>query len=147
MNFTKKTEGKMEAQGTKLFIVDDNKLLVTNLKFYLENRFGDSIAISTFENGESCLKEISTDTNIIVLDYFMDGKNGLDTLKEIKKNNPKTKVIMLSNNEDIAIAIETFRAGAKDYLLKENDYLKRLTTIIGKLLKRPIHIIVKGFSK
>lgn len=137
----------MEAQGTKLFIVDDNKLLVTNLKFYLENRFGDSIAISTFENGESCLKEISTDTNIIVLDYFMDGKNGLDTLKEIKKNNPKTKVIMLSNNEDIAIAIETFRAGAKDYLLKENDYLKRLTTIIGKLLKRPIHIIVKGFSK
>ena len=35
-------------------------------------------------------------THILILDYFMDGKNGLEILKAIKGTNPKTEVITLS---------------------------------------------------
>lgn len=98
----------METQGINLFIVDDNKLLVADLKNYLHTKFQSNLEISTFYDGESCLKKITKDTHIVILDYFLEGKNGLEILKKIKTSNPKTEVIMLSNNEDIAIAIETF---------------------------------------
>ena len=48
----------METQGLNLFIVDDNKLMVTDLKHYLLNKFGGGVKISTFENGESCLEKV-----------------------------------------------------------------------------------------
>jgi len=119
----------MKTQGLNLFIVDDNKLAVTNLQYYLQNKFGTSINVSTFNDGESCLAKVDKETNIVILDYFMKGKNGLDTLKSIKTINPKTEVIMLSGNEDMALAIETFRAGATDYVIKgASRRLQRLRT-------------------
>ncbi|MDP2385299.1 MAG: response regulator [Bacteroidota bacterium] len=137
----------MDTQVTKLFIVDDNKLLVSSLKTYLQNRFGPALVISTFDDGESCLKEISNETQIIILDYYLEGKNGLDILKKIKETNPKTEVIMLSSNEDIAIAIDLFRAGAKDYIIKGNKYWEKLTHLLDVLIAKPIRVVVKGFSK
>jgi len=47
----------MEKQGMNLFIVDDDKLVVSDLKIYLNFRFGNDINISTFTDGESCLKK------------------------------------------------------------------------------------------
>jgi len=46
----------METLGTNLFIVDDDTILVAALKNYLQNRFGQSLHISTFNNGNSCLE-------------------------------------------------------------------------------------------
>lgn len=137
----------METQGINLFIVDDNKLLASDLKIFLQNRFGSDLIITTFENGESCLKKIDCSIHIVILDYFMEGKNGLEILKVIKSINPKTEVIMLSTNEDIAIAIETFRAGARDYVLKGDGAWKKVMKIVDIIITKPIRIIVKGFLK
>ena len=67
----------MTTQGLNLFIVDDNRLMVSTLKQYLQNRFGMGINISTFNDGESCLKNVNKETNIVILDYYMPGQNGL----------------------------------------------------------------------
>jgi DNA-binding NarL/FixJ family response regulator len=136
----------METQGTNLFIVDDNRLMVTELKHYLQNRFGVSLNISTFDDGESCLEKVDKETNIVILDYFMDGKNGLDILKSIKTINPKTEVIMFSCNEDTAVAIETFRAGAKDYIVKGVGSWKKLIKIINYIITEPIRLMVREFG-
>ena len=135
----------MKTQGLNLFIVDDNKLAVTNLQYYLQNKFGASINVSIFYDGESCLKMVDRDTEIVILDYFMEGKNGLDVLKSIKTINPKTEVIMLSGNEDIALAIETFRAGAKDYVIKGNGSLKKVTKIVHYIITAPMRLLVDEF--
>jgi two-component system response regulator HydG len=121
--------------------------LVADLKNYLQTKFKSSLEISTFYDGESCLKKITKDTHIVILDYFLDGKNGLEILKMIKTTNPKTEVIMLSNNEDIAIAIETFRAGAKDYVIKSDGYWKKIINLVNGMVTKPIIIIVKGFFR
>lgn len=136
----------METQGINLFIVDDNKLLATDLKYYLSNRFGVSVNISTFHDGESCLKRIDKDTHIVILDYFLDGKDGLEVLKEIKNINEKTEVIMLSSNENIVLAIETFRAGAKDYVIKGQGAWKKITKIVEYIITEPIRIIAREFG-
>ena len=136
----------METQGINLFIVDDNKLMVADLKHYLQNRFGADVHISTFNNGESCLEKVDKNTHVVILDYFMDGKNGLEILKLIKAINPKTEVIMLSSNEDIALAINSFRMGAKDYVLKGQGSWKKITKLVYHIITEPIRILVREFG-
>jgi DNA-binding NtrC family response regulator len=136
----------METQGLNLFIVDDNVSMVTALKQYLQKRFGDALRIYTFYNGESCLKKINKDTDIVILDYYMDGKNGLETLKSIKEINPKTEVILLSSNEDIGTAIESFKEGAVDYIVKGPSSWKKLTDLINHFFTAPIRMIVREFG-
>lgn len=138
----------METQVTNLFIVDDNKLLVADLKNHLQIIFENSLNISTFYDGESCLAELNADTHVVILDYFLEGKNGLEILRSIKKINPKTEVIMLSSNEDIVVAIDTFRAGAKDYIVK-NGYnsSREIVKLVYNIVARPVNVIVKGFFR
>ena len=136
----------MKTQGMNLFIVDDNRLMVADLRQYLQSRFGASLKISTFDDGESCLLKVNKETDVVILDYFMEGKNGLEILKSIKAINPLTEVIMLSGNEDIALAIETFRSGAKDYIIKGRGSLTKITNLVGDILTRPIKLLVKEFG-
>lgn len=129
-----------------LYIVDDNVSMVTALKHYLQKRFGHGLKISTFYSGESCLKKINKDTDIVILDYYLNGKNGLETLKSIKEINPETEVIMLSSNEDVAMAIESFKEGARDYIVKGPSAWKKLAALINNIFTAPIRIIVREFG-
>lgn len=136
----------MATQKLNLFIVDDDKLMALQLKLFLQDKFGENLYISTFYDGDSALEKIDTETHIVILDYFLENKNGLDILKAIKEINPRTHVIMLSNNEDIAVAIQTFRAGAKDYVVKGDGSWKKLTRVINRMLRQPMRVVVKGFK-
>ena len=136
----------MQAQGINLFIVDDNKLVLTDLKLYLQNRFGSDLNISTFSTGEGCLEKVDNHTNIVILDYFLGGKNGLEILKLIKNKNPKTEVIMLSSNEDIALAIQSFKNGASDYVIKGHGAIRKITKLVYTIITEPIRIIVREFG-
>lgn len=129
-----------------LFIVDDNRLMLTDLKNYLQNKFGNTLKISAFIDGETCLEKVDKDTNIVILDYFLDGRNGLEILKLIKAKNPKTEVIMFSCNEDVAVAIETFRAGAKDFVVKGHGSLKKIFKLVDYIITEPIRIMVREFG-
>ncbi|MES2836470.1 MAG: response regulator [Bacteroidota bacterium] len=136
----------METQKANLFLVDDDHLMVSSLKKFLEVRFGDSFNISTFYDGDSCIKNIDSKTKIVILDYFMEGKNGLETLKLIKAANPKTEVIMLSSNEDLAVALETFRVGAKDYVVKGTGSWQKIKIAVEYIITEPIRILVREFG-
>jgi DNA-binding NarL/FixJ family response regulator len=135
----------MQTQGLNLFIVDDNKLMVETMKQYLQSRFGLDIRISTFNDGDSCLAKVDQDTHVVILDYFMEGKNGLEVLKAIKTINPKTEVIMLSNNENMALAIETFQAGATDYVVKGSNSWSKISKLVNKIVTAPMRLLVDEF--
>lgn len=136
----------MTNNKTNLFIVDDNKLMVADLSHYLQNRFGESLAISTFETGELCLKQVTTETDLVILDYYLEGKNGLEILKSIKKISPRTEVVVLSANEDMAIAIESFRRGATDYVVKGKGSWRKITGVVSHILTAPVRLLVREFG-
>ncbi len=136
----------MKKQGINLFIVDDDKLVVSDLKIFLNYKFGSDLTISTFNDGESCLKQVDKNTDVVILDYFLNGQNGLEILKLIKDINPKTEVIMLSSNDDIALAIQTFRNGATDYVIKGQGSLKKIQKLIYRVITEPIRIIIREFG-
>ncbi len=136
----------MNTQRLNLFIVDDNQLMVTGLRNYLDNKFGANLHISPFYTGKSALEKVDKDTSIVILDYYLKDENGNEVLQAIKKINPKTEVIMLSSNEDIGIAIDSFRKGATDYVIKGDKAWKKLTSIVYEVITYPIRVMVREFN-
>jgi DNA-binding NtrC family response regulator len=118
---------------------------VQGLRNYLGKRFGIKLNISIYFGGESALKKVDQDTSIVILDYFIPHENGNDIQENIEKINPKTQVIMLTSNEEIGIAIESFRKGAIDYVIKVEKSGKKISSTIYKIATYPIQIMVKEF--
>jgi two-component system, OmpR family, response regulator len=126
------------SQKTTIFLVDDDALFLKALEIdFLQH--GD-FKIETFATGESCLKKISQNPDIIILDYQLDGIeknaiNGMETLDRIKAFNPKIPVIMLSSQDKIEVAIDCMHHGAIDYVVKSETAFMRLQGIIDKVFK------------
>ena len=136
----------MKNHVINLFIIDDDVLSSTLLKNHLNKKFGTAINISIFISGKSALEKIDKYTNIVILDYYLEGENGNDVLKAIKAINPKTEVIMLSSNENITVAIESFRKGATDYVIKGDKASKKITRLVYNIIAYPIRLIVREFG-
>jgi two-component system, OmpR family, response regulator CpxR len=103
----------------KVLLVDDEKDFVETLAQRLEVRDFD---VKTALNGDEALgliREFNVD--VIVLDVLMPGKDGIQTLKEIKEVKPLVTVIMLTGNATVDTAIQGMRLGAYDYLMKPTE--------------------------
>jgi DNA-binding NtrC family response regulator len=137
----------MKTQTFNLFIVDDDLTMLSGLRNYLYGKFGNGLTISTFGSGKKALEKIDGDTNIVILDYNLKGEDGNEVLKSIKSINPKTEVIMLTSNEDIAIAIDSFRKGATDYIIKgKMQSWRKVYSIVLEIVTYPIRLLTKEFG-
>jgi DNA-binding NtrC family response regulator len=121
-----------------LFLVDDDKVFLKALEIEFSNN--SDFAIKTFATGELCMKSISEDPDVIILDYHLDGieknaMNGIATLDKIKEHNADITVIMLSSQDKIDIAIECMHHKASDYVVKSETAFVRLQKIITDVFK------------
>ncbi|PLX22448.1 MAG: sigma-54-dependent Fis family transcriptional regulator [Ignavibacteria bacterium] len=105
-----------------IHIVDDDYSLRRLLEFTMKT-WGYECRV--FSSGDSFLKSLDDNPNVVLLDHMMPGLSGLETLKTIKDKDPELPVIMLSAQGKIDVAVEMMRAGATDYFTKPID-LKRL---------------------
>ncbi len=117
----------------KIFIVEDNPLYSAVLEQNL-NTCGYS-DIKKFEDGEMCLEEIHNKPDVVLLDYNLgEGKfNGIEIFKEIKKKNKEAKVVLLSGQEDVKIAVESLRLGAFDYIIKGKFAMDNLMNTLHRI--------------
>ena len=53
---------------------------------------------------------------------------------------------MLSRNEDVAVAIESYRAGASEYVIKGDNSLDKIISMINRTITEPIRMMVKEFG-
>jgi two-component system, OmpR family, response regulator len=117
----------------KLFLVDDDAIYLKLLEIeFLENTDFD---IETYSTGENCLRNISRNPDLIILDYYLDGvdktaMNGIDTLDKIKAVNPDIPVVMLSSQDKIDVAISCMHHKAFDYVVKSETAFLRLQKTI-----------------
>lgn len=103
----------------KVLLVDDEKAFIQILAERLEVR---DFSVQTAFDGEEALSKIKEqDFDVVVLDVIMPGKNGIETLKEIKSLKPLLNVIMLTGHATVETAIDGMKTGAYDYLIKPTD--------------------------
>lgn len=105
--------------GITVLLVDDEKEFVEVLSERLERR---GCEVHKAFSGDEALEEIEkTVPEVVVLDVLMPGKDGIETLREIKRLRPLVEVIMLTGHGTVETAIEGMRLGAYDYLMKPTD--------------------------
>ena len=102
-----------------VLLVDDEKNFVEFLAERLQLR--DFNVLTAFTGDEAIKLVEENEFDVIVLDVQMPGKNGVETLKEIKKIEQLSQVIMLTGHATVKTAIQGMKNGAYDYLMKPTD--------------------------
>jgi DNA-binding NtrC family response regulator len=104
---------------TRVLLVDDEKDFIESLSQRLQIR---GFEVHTSLSGDDALNLIRQfDFDVVVLDVVMPGKDGIETLEEIKTIQPLLQVIMLTGHATVDTAIEGMKLGAYDYLMKPTD--------------------------
>jgi DNA-binding NarL/FixJ family response regulator len=119
----------------RILIADDHTLVADAFKKSLEPEYQ---VVKIVADGRSLLiaaKELTPD--LVLLDLGMPLLNGLDAGLELKKSLPKTKLIVLTMNEDPDVASKALRQWASGYLLKKSA---------GVELKKAISEVLLGHS-
>jgi DNA-binding response OmpR family regulator len=112
----------------RILIVDDNVEVVDLPSDFLSR---ESYAFSRAYNGRDALEMIlSTTFDVILLDITLPDIDGLEVLRRTRAQGVLVPIIMLTANSDEAIALDTLRAGAFDYVAKPFDltYLAQALT-------------------
>jgi two-component system, OmpR family, response regulator CpxR len=105
--------------GVKVLVVDDEEEFVDALAQRLEVR---GFTVLTAFNGDDALDTVrEKPVDVVILDVLMPGKDGIQTLKEIKQIKPLVEVIMLTGHATVETGIEGMKLGAYDYLMKPTD--------------------------
>ena len=105
-------------KAIKVLMVDDEEQFRKTTKKILEKKGFDTILA---ESGSQAIEMLSEEPDVVVLDIKMEGMDGHDTLKEIKKRFPDLPVIMLTGHGALPSAKEALSQGAFDYLAKPCD--------------------------
>ena len=104
----------------KILIADDHAIVREGLKQILAET-DDMTVAGEATNGREVLEQVrKEDWDLVLLDLAMPGKDGLETLKELKLEKPKLPVLVLSIYPEEQYAVRLLKAGAAGYLTKES---------------------------
>lgn len=135
----------------KILLADDEGIVTDSLQYIIKKNFGDECACAIAKNGRQAI-EIAENfqPDIAFLDIQMPGLNGLKAMEEIRTQNPRVKILILTAYDNVDYAKEALRLGAVDYLTKpinKKVIVERLTgmmhTIDRERQKRKDDLLVK----
>src|SRR6201989_3109729 len=99
-----------------ILIVDDESTIRQSLKGVLED---EGYKATVAENGEACLDLVRRQSfDVVLLDIWLTGLGGLETLQQIKESGNGPEVIMISGHGTIETAVRATKLGAFDFLEK-----------------------------
>ncbi len=104
----------------KVLIADDHAVVRRGIRQILsEDSFIEVLGEAS--NSEEIMEQLyDQEWDVLILDLIMPGKNGLDSLIEIKQRKPDLKVLVLSMHPEEEIAIRALKTGASGYLNKDS---------------------------
>lgn len=110
---------EIPVDAIRVMLVDDEADFLNTLTKRLKRR---KLVVTDAKSGEDALSILGQNpVDIVVLDVRMPGIDGVETLKEIKKQFPLIEVIMLTGHASVEVAVQGMELGAFDYLMKPMD--------------------------
>jgi len=105
---------------TKVLIVDDHRVVIEGIKSALSVS-PDLEVIGEALNGHQAIKKSkSLKPDIVIMDISMPDLNGIDATLQIKKLDPRIKIIIFSMYSNREYVIDLFKAGISSYVLKKD---------------------------
>ena len=117
----------------RILIVDDEPLNLDLLDQELADLGHGTIRAA--DGTEALLKLETANPELVLLDYQMPGMNGIEVLREIRKRDKNTPVVIITAYGTIERAVEAVKAGAEDFITKPFDP-DHLALVVNKALER-----------
>ena len=119
----------------RVLVVDDESDFVETIVNRLLKRKIDATGVPSGEAALALMKEKNFD--VVLLDIKMPGgMDGIEVLREIKKIQPLTEVILLTGHASVETSIEGMKSGAFDYLIKPVKFVELLEKLIAAFEKK-----------
>lgn len=115
-------------QKYKVLIVDDEDGIVFTLKKHLEM---EEFTVDTAQNAVSAIEKVKNDKyHIVLTDIVMPEMDGIELLREIKRYDALTQVIMMTGYSTMDKTLSSLEYGANDYILKPFKSVEHVIQVI-----------------
>ncbi len=108
----------VQARSTRILLVDDHSVVRAGVRSILQSQ-PDFTLVGEAEDGlDAVRKTVELKPDVLVLDLVLRGVQGLEVLRQVREQVPRTRVVILSMHQDLAYVVESLRGGASAYVLK-----------------------------
>ncbi|MBI2355355.1 MAG: SpoIIE family protein phosphatase [Deltaproteobacteria bacterium] len=130
----------MNSEPCRVVVVDDDPFVAEMLAAILD---AEGFHVETAEHGHAALAALGRfpDTGLVISDMNMPRMSGLELITEIRKGGSDVPIIILTGNNEIAMAISALSSGASDYLLKDENIRETIVISVAKVLEK--HALLK----
>lgn len=105
---------------TTIVVCDDHEVVRHGLRRILEN--ADHTVLAEASNGPAAVEAVLTHRpRVLVTDMSLPGMTGVEVARDVRRQSPGTAVVVLSMYADDGYVVESLRAGALAYVLKESS--------------------------
>jgi DNA-binding NarL/FixJ family response regulator len=120
-----------------VILADDHRLFREGVRTLLQPHFD---IVGLVEDGRALLAAVRKEhPDVILVDISMPRLNGIESVRQIKRSSPQTKVVFVSMHHEAGIVAEALRAGASGYVLK-NAGITELAKAIAEALKGRVYL-------
>lgn len=125
----------MNYNGLKILLVDDEPFIRDIIREMLAV---DGHCAETAANGAEALTiaESSPDIDLIISDMEMPEVNGMELIQQLRRRDSLIPIIILTGNDEIKVAVEAMKAGANDYLLKDENLQDAIPIAIDRVIEK-----------
>ena len=107
------------ADKIRVMVVDDHAIVREGIKALLELQEGIDV-VAESSSGMECLDTLEkVNPDVILMDLKMPGIDGIEATRLVKEHNPRIKVVLLTNYDEEAYILESIKAHANGYVLKD----------------------------
>jgi two-component system nitrogen regulation response regulator NtrX len=130
--FERKRMSRME----RVLIVDDEEGIRTALLGILGD---EGFAADSAVSGEQCLEKLAHDEfDCVILDVWLPGRDGLETLEELRKSDYSGSIVMISGHGSIETAVKATKLGAFDFLEKPLSLEKTVLVVKNAIRQKKL---------
>ena len=111
--------GKEAPAAITVLVVDDHAVVRSGLRLLLDAEPGLVVVGEAGSGHDAVLENRSLQPDVVVMDVVMPGEDGIEATRQVLRERPGVKVLVLSMQDDPSYVREAFAAGASGYVLKE----------------------------
>lgn len=119
---------------TRILIADDHHVVRSGLRAVLEAEPGLSVVGEVADGQAAVEAALRLRPDLVILDYAMPVRNGVEATREIRRRLPRTEVLIFTMHDGQEVVEDILTAGARGYLLKSeaNDHLIAAVRALGR---------------
>ena len=110
----------MTGEPIRVLVADDHAIVRTGIRHVLESEPGFVVVAEASSGAEALELAERLRPDVAVLDISMPGESGLRVAAQLRQRSPETRALILSMHDNTEYVLESLRAGAQGYLLKDS---------------------------